>query len=75
MVKEGCEPEKIGISLGGTPGKDKTTKGNLYPENQYEFVTKGFFIRGVSKISDDFGQQLCRLRTQEGCIHDGCHLL
>jgi hypothetical protein len=42
MVKEGCEPEKIGISLGGTPSKDKTAKGNLISNMRTNLSKKAY---------------------------------
>jgi hypothetical protein len=56
-AKEGCEPEKIGISLGGTTGKGKTVSSNLILNMRTNPSKSPYFIRGNSKISDDFGQQ------------------
>jgi hypothetical protein len=43
--------------LGETTGKDKTAKGNLISKIRTNPSKKAYFIRGVSKISDYFGQQ------------------
>jgi hypothetical protein len=45
----------MGISLGRTTGKDKPAKGNLISNMRTNPSKKAYFIRGGSKISDDFG--------------------
>jgi hypothetical protein len=53
------------ISLGGTPGKDKNSERKPDLEHEDEPVQKGLLDKGsLYKISDDFGQQLGRLRAR-----------